>query len=115
MSSLFITNEIYTYIISLQFKFPSSEISTTHFVQGYDTAVRLVNPKYYGGDVGMAVQFTQLRMRGCSFLVAGRREACGDFKTLDDIVVPEALEVGGSDQVGIRTHILGPVHAWFTN
>ena len=39
------------------------------FVVGYDTAIRLVDPKYYGGHVGMLLQFAELRSLGCRFLV----------------------------------------------
>lgn len=39
------------------------------FVVGYDTAVRLVDPKYYGGHTQMVVQFEELAYLGCSFLV----------------------------------------------
>ena len=35
------------------------------FVVGYDTAVRLVMPKYYDGEAGMFLQFAELRVRGC--------------------------------------------------
>lgn len=62
-------------------------------MQGYDTAVRLLHPQYYGDESGMLLQFAALRMRGCSFLVAGRREESGAFMTLDDMTVPEALQV----------------------
>ena len=60
--------------------------------QGYDTAVRLIIADYYGGETGMLLQFAVLRMRGCSFMVAGRREESGAFKTLDDIFIPESLQ-----------------------
>ena len=39
------------------------------FVVGYDTAIRLVDPKYYGGHTGMLLQFSELAHNGCSFLV----------------------------------------------
>ena len=35
------------------------------FVVGWDTAVRLVMPKYYDGEAGMLSQFAELRVRGC--------------------------------------------------
>lgn len=43
----------------------------------------------------MLLQFASLRVHGCSFMVAGRREESGAFKTLDDIQVPEPLQVAG--------------------
>ena len=60
------------------------------FVVGYDTAIRLVMPKYYGGEVDMLLQFAELKHAGCSFLVAGRAEG-DDFKGLKDLEMPEAL------------------------
>ncbi len=64
------------------------------FVVGYDTAVRLVMPKYYGNDATqMLLEFAQLRHLGCSFLVAGRRDGeSGRFLTLADASVPEQLQ-----------------------
>jgi hypothetical protein len=36
------------------------------FVVGWDTAVRMVMPKYYGGtEVGMLREFDKLRAAGC--------------------------------------------------
>ena len=60
------------------------------FVVGYDTAIRLVMPRYYGGETGMLLQFAELKHRGCSFLVAGRAEGA-DFKGLKDLDMPQAL------------------------
>jgi len=42
------------------------------FVLGHDTAVRILMPKYYGGERGMFAAFNQIRAAGCSFIVAGR-------------------------------------------
>ena len=70
------------------------------FVVGHDTAVRLVMPKYYGGEAGMLRAFAAIRERGCSFLVAGRLAAAGGdddatgarrFLTLADVDVPAPL------------------------
>jgi hypothetical protein len=57
------------------------------FVLGYDTAVRLVDPRYYGGVGGRDAALAAIRARGCRFLVAGR-VVDGSFRTLDDIAVP---------------------------
>lgn len=65
------------------------------FVVGYDTAERLVRPEYYGTDQAMLLQFAKLRHEGCSFLVAGRRDSEGRFRTLADLVMPEMLPQGG--------------------
>lgn len=62
------------------------------FVIGYDTAIRLIMPKYYGGEVNMILELASMRYRGCSFLVAGRLDSDNHFKTMDDVVLPEPLK-----------------------
>jgi len=56
------------------------------FVVGWDTAVRLVEPRYYGGPEAMAAGLEELRGCGCRFIVGGRL-VDGAFRTLDDIVM----------------------------
>ena len=57
------------------------------FVVGIDTAERIVQSKYYGGEAAMLTALDELRSHGCRFLVAGRRE--GDsFRTLSDLTLP---------------------------
>ena len=66
------------------------------FVVGHDTAIRLVMPKYYGGEAEMFRAFEDIRNFECSFVVAGRA-ATGDeageraFLTLADVNVPERI------------------------
>ena len=62
------------------------------FVIGWDTAVRVVDPRYYGNDPGqMPEALREVRRLGCLFLVAGRAD--GDaFRTLGDITVPAEFE-----------------------
>ena len=61
------------------------------FVIGFDTLVRLVDPKYYGGSrAKMTSAFLELKSLGCSFLVAGRIQDDG-FRTLRDVNVPADL------------------------
>jgi nicotinic acid mononucleotide adenylyltransferase len=61
----------------------------TTFVIGADTAERLVAPKYYGGDEArMHAALEEIANSGASFLVAGRVDAAGRLRTLDDISVP---------------------------
>jgi hypothetical protein len=57
------------------------------FVVGYDTAIRLVNPRYYGGEAGLHEALDAIEAAGCRFLVAGRTEQ-GAFCTLDDVALP---------------------------
>ena len=58
------------------------------FVIGYDTASRLLNPKYYENDKrSMFTSLHEIEANGCDFLVAGRVDA-GSFRGLDDVEVP---------------------------
>ena len=57
------------------------------FVVGHDTAERLVEPRYYGGDAGRDAALAHIRAQGCRFLVAGRLDE-GVFRTLRDIPMP---------------------------
>lgn len=65
------------------------------FVLGYDTAVRLVMPKYYGGHDGMLLQLASMSFAGCSVIVAGRAvtddTGSSTFKTFEDVEVPEVI------------------------
>ncbi|KAK6122297.1 hypothetical protein DH2020_043917 [Rehmannia glutinosa] len=56
-----------------------------------DTAARLINPKYYGGDYGKMLEILSgCKNIGCVFLVGGRN-VDGDFKVLDDFDIPGEL------------------------
>jgi len=58
------------------------------FVIGWDTAMRLVDPRYYGGSVPeMVGSLTEMRRLRCRILVAGR-EQDGVFHTLENVPVP---------------------------
>lgn len=62
------------------------------FVIGADTAVRLINPKYYGGDYAKMLEILlACKSTGCRFLVGGRN-IDGIFKVLEEIVIPEELK-----------------------
>ncbi|HEX9372937.1 MAG TPA: hypothetical protein VF897_18125, partial [Roseiflexaceae bacterium] len=61
------------------------------FVIGHDTAVRLVDPRYYGGESGRDAALERIRAQGCRFLVAGRAEG-GAFRTLREIAIPSGFE-----------------------
>jgi len=60
------------------------------FVVGYDTAARLIAPRYYGDEAAMRAALEAIRAAGCSFLVAGRLVE-GRFCTLADLPVPPDL------------------------
>ena len=59
------------------------------FVLGYDTVVRLLNPKYYpDGDVSGSL--AQIAQHDCRFIVAGRITDDGVFHSFDAQIVPNA-------------------------
>ncbi len=74
----------------------------TTFVVGFDTAARLIDPRFYGeSETRMQAALAELRALGARFLVAGRLTAAG-FQTADDLpalkdfdglftAIPEAL------------------------
>lgn len=73
------------------------------FVVGHDTAIRLVMPKYYGGQTRMLLELASLRHRGCKLLVAGRVGEDGRFLTLVDVDVPEEI----AEMVSVHPFDLG--------
>ncbi len=59
------------------------------FVVGYDTAVRIFAPRYYENSVEkMMVGLAEIETVGCRFLVAGRLDEQGIFRSLADVEVP---------------------------
>lgn len=63
----------------------------TTFIVGYDTAVRIFDVRYYDNSHGqMLAALAEIRARGCRFLVAGRVDNSGVFRSLADIAVPAA-------------------------
>ena len=61
------------------------------FIIGSDTAVRLVDSKYHGGEAGVLAALSNIRDRRCRFLVAGREHG-GVFRTLEDVSIPSGFE-----------------------
>ncbi len=69
------------------------------FVVGIDTALRVVDPRFYGGTLaGLRTAMGALRELGCRFLVAGRATEDGLFRTVDSLLkqphladVPDAI------------------------
>ena len=59
----------------------------TTFLLGWDTAIRLVAPRYYRGEEDMMLALAEMMAGGTRFIVAGRAEA-GEFRTLADVAVP---------------------------
>lgn len=61
------------------------------FVVGYDTAVRIFDPRYYGDSLEQMNQaLDELATRWCRFLVAGRVDALGVFRSLADLAIAPA-------------------------
>lgn len=59
------------------------------FVLGWDTATRLIQPRYYGdSEAAMLTALAEMWGAGCRFSVAGRVDASGVFRTLADVGLP---------------------------
>ncbi len=59
------------------------------FVIGWDTAIRLIQPRYYGdSEPEMLTGLAQMWASGCRFAVAGRADETGAFRTLADVNIP---------------------------
>ena len=62
------------------------------FVIGWDTMVRLVDPKYYDNDhARMILALNLIRSASCSFLVAGRIKD-SEFRTVADVQIPTVFQ-----------------------
>ena len=73
------------------FQKKSRLFKNTGFVIGWDTAVRLIDPHYYGNDYrSMCAALAELCANGSKFLVAGRVDSSG-FKTLEDVSIPDGF------------------------
>ncbi|MCB9077761.1 MAG: hypothetical protein H6631_09235 [Anaerolineaceae bacterium] len=63
----------------------------TVFIVGYDTAVRLIEPRFYHDDPAeMQAAFAAIRAAGCRFFVAGRLKD-DRFLTWRDLALPDDL------------------------
>lgn len=62
------------------------------FVVGYDTAERILQPRYYHNSTAeMTTALETIRHQGCRFLVAGRRNNDGRFQDASHLPVPLAF------------------------
>jgi hypothetical protein len=67
------------------------------FVVGVDTAVRVLDPRFYDDEAAMLAALANLRARGCRFLVAGRADGNQQFQAADKLPVPgEAADLFGT-------------------
>lgn len=67
---------------------PTFEQKAAHFpgaafVLGWDTAVRVIDPKYYGSEESRAAALRAIAAKSCRFVVGGRVDAGGAFRTWD--------------------------------
>lgn len=67
------------------------------FVVGYDTAKRILDPKYYktslfgkltGGNGPLLKMLCEQKLRGVRYLVAGRENSQGNYLTVEDLKIP---------------------------
>lgn len=59
------------------------------FVVGFDTAARIIQPRYYGdSEADMRAALAEMRDRGNRFLVAGRAGSDGRFRELHELEIP---------------------------
>jgi nicotinic acid mononucleotide adenylyltransferase len=62
------------------------------FVVGFDTAARIIHPRYYGdSEAGMLAALAEIHDRGNHFLVAGREGDDGRFRELHELAIPEGF------------------------
>ncbi len=62
------------------------------FVTGFDTAARIIQPRYYGdSETGMLAALAEIAERGNRFLVAGREGDDGLFHELSGLKLPEGF------------------------
>jgi Cytidylyltransferase-like len=65
----------------------------TTFVVGYDTAARILHPRYYGNShEALRDALREIDELGCSFLVAGRTDETGRFAQIDDLPIPQIYQ-----------------------
>jgi hypothetical protein len=63
------------------------------FVLGFDTAVRLIDPRYYDGVKGRDAALGKIVERGCRMIVGGRVDAGGEFRVWEDRLAGEFREL----------------------
>ena len=67
----------------------------TTFAIGYDTAIRLFDDRFYQGTTGEPTTravLGELKALGSGFVIGGRHDEDGDFKTFHDLSIPKGLE-----------------------
>lgn len=67
----------------------------TTFVIGYDTAIRLFDDRFYADTESLTPSLdamSELRDLGSRFIVGGRHDADGTFKTIRDMFIPPGFD-----------------------
>lgn len=60
------------------------------FIVGYDTAERILHPRYYeNSQEHLRIALADIRQKGCEFLVAGRVDRDGTFRDPDELNIPD--------------------------
>lgn len=78
----------------------------TTFIVGYDTAARIVHPRYYDNSREKVREaLDEIRRRGCSFLVAGRTGDDGQFYPAPSLTIPPGFEPLFQPLTGFRLDI----------
>lgn len=76
-----------------RFTMKAALFPNTVFVLGYDTARRLVDPRYYENDrTQRDAALRTLHETGCRAIVGGRIESGGDFQVWDATLVPAEFQ-----------------------
>lgn len=65
------------------FRSKAELFSGAAFVLGWDTAMRLIDPKYHDGEAGRDAALRMLMESGCRLVVGGRVDTTGAFRTWD--------------------------------
>ena len=74
------------------FRLKADHFPKSVFIIGWDTMVRIIDPKYYGdSEQAMLTALAEIWARGYRFLVAGR-QVDGSFKTLADVAIPQGFQ-----------------------
>ena len=63
------------------FEFKAALFPGALFIVGFDTAIRLLNAKYYADEAARRRSLEAIAERGCRFVVGGRVDGSGMFRT----------------------------------
>ena len=72
---------------------PTIRFPNTTFIVGYDTAARILHPRYYQhSQENLLMALATIQAQGCQFLVAGRVNNQGQFHDLTNLKVPSPFK-----------------------